>query len=504
MAIHSKECVTIELLHFEECVTFDVENSIYLTVYANAYMQVLLKRGINRMEKIFVLDTNVLIHNPQSIFAFDEHRVVIPIVVIEEIDQFKKGIDEKSRNARQIGRYLDSLRALGNLQDGVPTPHGGTIQITVNNEITSGSSQLFFLDRNDNLIIGTALYMQKKYPDAVVTLVSKDANVRIKADCVGIKADNFENDTIHFDEMYTGWENLEVSQDVYDEINTKHYIVNKFGEYFPNEFLRVYTKDKPEAVIITRYNKTLNIISVLAGYKGGEVYGLLPRNEEQIMALDLLLDDNVKLVSLSGIAGTGKTLLAMAAGLKKVVEDSLYSRLVVSRPIFPMGKDLGYLPGSKAEKFNPWMQPIYDNMDILLSLHDDNPTKYNGNGNGKGNGNDKLKKTSIFDFMDYGFIELEPLTYIRGRSLPNQYIIIDEGQNLTPHEMKTIITRAGKDTKIVLTGDPYQIDIPYLDSLSNGLSIAVEKMKHEDIVGHVTLSKGERSILADLAAKYFD
>jgi len=449
------------------------------------------------MEKIFVLDTNVLIHNPQSIFAFDEHRVVIPIVVIEEIDQFKKGIDEKSRNARQIGRYLDSLRAEGSLQDGVPTPHGGTIQVTVNNEVADAAKQYFFMDRNDNLIIGTAIYMQNKYPDAEVILVSKDANVRIKADCVGIKAENFENDALRFEELYTGWENLETDSAVFNELKEKHYIANTFGEYFPNQFLRVSDTDNPEEVILTRYNKTLNIISTLSGYKGGEVYGLSPRNEEQIMALDLLLDDKIRLVSLSGIAGTGKTLLAMAAGLKKVVDDSIYSRLVVSRPISPMGKDLGYLPGTKAEKFNPWMQPIYDNMDILLSLHDEKTPKENGNGK------DKKKQTSLFDFMDYGFIELEPLTYIRGRSLPNQFIIIDEGQNLTPHEMKTIITRAGKDTKIVLTGDPYQIDIPYLDSLSNGLSIAVEKLKNEDIVGHITLTKGERSQLADLAAKYF-
>jgi len=450
------------------------------------------------MEKIFVLDTNVLIHNPQSIFAFDEHRVVIPIVVIEEIDNFKKGIDEKSRNARQIGRYLDSMRSLGSLQEGVPMKHGGTLQITVNNEVTEAASKLFFLDRNDNLIIGTALYMKNKYPQAQVILVSKDANVRIKADCVGINAENFENDMLRFEELYTGWENLEVKQSVIDEINDKHYIANSFGEFFPNEFLRLHTAENPDKVILTRYNKKLNILNTLAGYKGGEVYGLLPRNEEQIMALDLLLDDNIRLVSLSGIAGTGKTLLAMAAGLKTVVEDSIYSRLVVSRPISPIGKDLGYLPGTKAEKFNPWMQPIYDNMDILLALHDDNPKKFNGNMK------DNRKKTSIFDFMDYGFIELEPLTYIRGRSLPNQFIVIDEGQNLTPHEMKTIITRAGKDTKIVLTGDPYQIDIPYLDSLSNGLSIAVEKLKNEEIVGHVTLEKGERSELADLAAKYFD
>lgn len=449
------------------------------------------------MEKIFVLDTNVLIHNPQSMFAFEENRVVIPIVVIEEIDQFKKGIDEKSRNARQIGRYLDALRTRGSLQDGVKTEKGGTIQITVNNEISSAAQQYFFVDRNDNLIIGTALYMKNKYPEAQVTLVSKDANVRIKADCVGINAENFENDALRFEELYTGWEDLTVSNEALTELNEKHYITNTFGDFLPNEFLRLHTAEHPEETVLTRYNKSLNIINILSGYKGGEIYGLKPRNEEQVMALDLLLDDDIRLVSLSGIAGTGKTLLAMAAGLKKVVEDSLYSRLVVSRPISPLGKDIGYLPGTKAEKFNPWMQPIYDNMDILLSLHEDN-SQQNGNGN-----RDKKKKTTLFDFMDYGFIELEPLTYIRGRSLPNQFIIIDEGQNLTPHEMKTIITRAGKDTKIVLTGDPYQIDIPYLDSLSNGLSIAVEKMKQEDIVGHVTLSKGERSELAEMAAKYF-
>ncbi len=449
------------------------------------------------MDKIFVLDTNVLIHNPQSIFAFDEHRVVIPIVVIEEIDQFKKGIDEKSRNARQIGRYLDSLRSQGSLQDGVKTQGGGTIQITVNNEVANSASQLLFLDRNDNLIIGTALYMQNKYPDALVTLISKDANVRIKADCVGINAENFENDALRYEELYTGWDSIEISQQALDELRAKHYIVNTYGEYYPNEFLRLNLTGNENETFLTRYNKSLDILSSLNGYKGGEVFGLKPRNYEQTMALDLLLDDNIRLVSLSGIAGTGKTLLAMAAGLKKVVEDSVYSRLVVSRPISPLGKDIGYLPGTKAEKFNPWMQPIYDNMDILLSLHDETNSANNGNLR------EKRKKTSIFDFLDYGFIELEPLTYIRGRSLPNQFIIIDEGQNLTPHEMKTIVTRAGKETKIVLTGDPYQIDIPYLDSLSNGLSIAVEKMKNEEIVGHVTLTKGERSELAEMAAKYF-
>lgn len=442
-------------------------------------------------KKIFVLDTNVLIHSPQSMFSFAEHRVVIPIVVIEEIDQFKKGVDEKSRNARQIGRYLDSLRKSGSLQDGVKTEHGGTIQVTVNTDVTEAASKLFFLDRNDNLIIGTALYFKQKYPKSVVTLVSKDANVRIKADCVGIIAENYETDTIKFEELYTGWESHEVDPSVFTELDEKKFIANSFGELYPNEFVRITSKENAELTRTLRYNSIHKSLYGLQNYNKQEIFGIKSRNFEQEMAFDLLLDDNVKLVSLSGKAGTGKTLLAMAAGLHKVVEEERYSRLVISRPIFPMGKDLGYLPGSKQEKFNPWMQPVYDNMDILLSAHDDS-----GVSKGK-------KKPSLEDFLDYGFLELEPLTYIRGRSLPDQFIIIDEAQNLTPHEMKTIITRAGENTKLVLTGDPYQIDIPYLDSQSNGLSVAVEKLKQELMIGHVTLEKGERSKLAEIAAKYF-
>jgi PhoH-like ATPase len=444
-------------------------------------------------KKIFILDTNVLIHSPQSLFSFAEHRVVIPIVVIEEIDQFKKGVDEKSRNARQIGRYLDSLRTRGSLQEGVPMDHGGVLQVTVNKDVSDTASRLFFLDRNDNLIIGTALYFKNKYPDSEVTLVSKDANVRIKADSVGINAENYETDNIKFEEFYTGWENVEVASDELSSIMDKAYIANSYGDFYANEFLRLKDKSDASRVKTLRYRQSHNSFYPLQHYTGQQVYGIKARNFEQEMALDLLLDDDVKLVSLSGKAGTGKTLLAMAAGLQKVVEDNKYSRLVISRPISPLGKDLGYLPGSKAEKFNPWMQPIYDNMDILLSLHED---KSHDNSKGK-------KKPSIFDFIDYGFLELEPLTYIRGRSLPDQFIIIDEAQNLTPHEMKTIITRAGENTKLVLTGDPYQIDIPYLDSQSNGLSVAVEKLKGEPLVGHMTLEKGERSKLADLAAKYF-
>ncbi|NLO12048.1 MAG: PhoH family protein [Candidatus Cloacimonetes bacterium] len=444
-------------------------------------------------QKIFILDTNVLIHNPQAMFSFDEHRVVIPIVVIEEVDTFKKGVDEKSRNARQIGRYLDSLRQQGSLQDGVPTERGGIIQVSVNQEVTEAASRLLFLDRNDNLIIGTALYFKKKYPDSEVTLVSKDVNVRIKADSVGINAENFETDTIKYDEFYTGWQAMEVASEVLSSLKSNKYISNIWGSYHPHEFVRFQDEADDTVIHTLKYMSSSNTFYPLQNYLGQEVFGITARNFEQEMALELLLDDTIPLVSLSGKAGTGKTLLAMAAGLQKVVEESRYSRLVISRPISPLGKDLGYLPGTKAEKFNPWMQPIYDNMDILLSLHDDK----------KGNSIKNKKRPSIFDYIDYGFLELEPLTYIRGRSLPDQFIIIDEAQNLTPHEMKTIITRAGENTKLVLTGDPYQIDIPYLDSQSNGLSVAVEKLKGEEMVGHMTLDKGERSKLADLAAKYF-
>ncbi len=442
--------------------------------------------------KIFVLDTNVLIHSPQALFAFEEHRIVIPIVVIEEIDQFKKGVDEKSRNARQIGRYLDALRERGSLQNGVNTDNGGIVQISVNSEVTDTASKLIYMDNNDNLIIGTALYFKNKYPESIVTLVSKDANVRIKADCVGVRAENYESDNVRYDEFYTGWSEDELNQDQYDTLVGDKYLPNTGDLYFPNEFIRFFLKGETDRTITTRFNKERNGFALLEHYQGQEIYNITSRNFEQDMALELLLDDEIKLVTLSGKAGTGKTLLAIAAGLHKVITEDLYKRLVVSRPISPLGKDLGYLPGSKTEKFNPWMQPIYDNMDILLPPSDK-----------KDSGDKNRKKTSIFDLIDYGYLELEPLTYIRGRSLPRQFIIIDEAQNLTPHEMKTIITRAGKGTKIVLTGDPYQIDTPYLDSVSNGLSVAVERLKHEEMVGHITLDIGERSPLADLAAKYF-
>jgi PhoH-like ATPase len=367
------------------------------------------------------------------------------------------------------------------------------------NDQIAKSGNMFFLDKNDNLIIGTALYFKEKFPEHDVILISKDTNVRIKADAIGITSDNFNDDAVNFEEMYSGFITLKVPQKQIDSYLSDGFMMAD-REYFPNQYIKLVSEEDPENEdnqILGRYYSQEKSIQMLKSYSlEQDIFGISARNLEQIMALDLLLDDDIKMVSLSGIAGTGKTLLAMAAGLQKVVEEDLYKRLVISRPISPLGKDLGYLPGTKSEKFNPWMQPIYDNMEILISNHQDYYHKDNVRVFGK-------KNVGLVDFLDFGFIELEPLTYIRGRNLPNQFMIIDEAQNLTPHEMKTIITRAGEGTKIVLTGDPYQIDIPYLDSQSNGLSRAVELLKNEDLVGHVTLQKGERSKLAEMAAKYF-
>ncbi len=446
--------------------------------------------------KIYVLDTNVLIHNPRAMFTFEDNTVIIPITVIEEVDNFKKGVDEKGRNARQIGRYLDALRVKGSLKDGVETKHGGIIQIVLSRNVSETANDVLITDTNDNLIIGTALYIKKKKPEKEIILVSKDANVRIKADAVGLKSSNFETDKINFSELYNGYIRKVVSKEEINEFKEQEFIKNSFGKIYPNQFVIFCLNKNSEDGLMARYSVENDTIYPIKFYTGQDLFGITSRNMEQTMSFDLLLDPDIKLVSLVGIAGTGKTLIALAAGLNQVIEENNYTRLVVSRPVSPLGKDIGFLPGTKKEKFNPWMQPIFDNMEILLSGKNEDEDNNNGKIFGK-------KHPKIDDYLDFGFIELEPLTYIRGRSLPDQFIIVDEAQNLTPHEMKTIITRAGEGTKIVLTGDPYQIDIPYLDSESNGLSIAVEKLKNEKMVGHITLTQGERSELADLAAKFF-
>lgn len=428
------------------------------------------------MRKLFVLDTNVLLHNPDAMKVFTDNEVVLPIDVIEELDIFKKDSDEKGRNARAVIRTLDELRTRGRLGKGVPLENGGTLRIAMHADVKG------LLDLSpevrDNKILMVAYDLQQK-GDKVI-FVSKDINARVKADAIGIKAVDFEKQKVDIDRLYSGWKELPVNSRDIDIFYKKKFLAVKEKESFPNQYFLLKDDADEKHTALARFSTRQNGMVPLKS-DISDVWGVKPRNKEQAIALDLLMDDNVKLVSLVGKAGTGKTLLALAAGLKMTIDGHFYKRMLVSRPIIPMGRDIGYLPGTKEEKLINWMQPIYDNLEYILTI--------------------RKRKEHIEDLIDSDLVQLEALTYMRGRSIPNQFIVIDEAQNLTPHEIKTVVSRAGNHTKMVLTGDPYQIDSPYLDSSSNGLSYAVEKMKGQPIFGHVLLTRNERSDLASLAAE---
>jgi len=346
-----------------------------------------------------------------------------------------------------------------------------------------------FLSLADNRILKVALCLAQEPDSGPVTVVTKDTNLRIKADAVGLKAEDYEKDTVSINELYSGETKLEIGPETLDEFYREGQMPapESYKEsLFPNQFVQLVDTANENHTALARFKPSKDVLVKIGDYKQG-IWGIRPRNREQSYALDILLDDDVQLISLVGTAGTGKTLLALAAGLEKVVEEGEYQRLVVSRPIYPLGRDVGFLPGDLEEKLDPWMQPIYDNLEFLM-----------GPSEGKAA---KGKHHKDFQHLaDMGLLEVEALTYIRGRSMPNRFLIVDEAQNLTPHEIKTIITRAGAGTKVVLTGDPYQIDNPYIDSSSNGLAYVAERFKHEEIAGHITLIKGERSKLAELAA----
>lgn len=436
------------------------------------------------MKKVFVLDTNVLLHDPKAILAFQDNDVVIPIVVIEELDKFKKGIDEIGRNARQVSRILDEYRQQGKLSQGVALAGGGNLRVELNHQSPEYLPHELIATKADNRILATALNL--KHDDQLpVILVTKDTNLRIKADAVGLRAEDFESETITIDELYSGEAEMAVDPGTIEEFYTRGELPPGNPGPYPNQFVLLKNSANSSQTALARYHQQRSALIPITGAKHG-VWGIGARNKQQQYALDLLLNDEIRLVTLVGKAGTGKTLLALAAGLEKTIESRSFLRLVVSRPVFPMGKDIGFLPGDIEEKLKPWMQPIRDNLDFLV-----------GSSSTPGRVKGKKDLQSLFDL---GMIEVEPLTYIRGRSMPNQYLIVDEAQNLTPHEIKTIITRAGEGTKIVLTGDPYQIDNPYIDSSSNGLTYVVERFKEASISGHITLLKGERSDLAELAA----
>ncbi|WP_028611241.1 PhoH family protein [Paenibacillus harenae] len=440
------------------------------------------------MKKIFVLDTNVLLHDPQAIFAFDDNEVIIPAVVLEEIDSKKRLADELGRNARSVSRLLDKMREKGHLHEGIELPGGGLLKVELNHRSFMRVQEMFGDMSNDNRILAVALNyhieQENEEEKRSIVLVSKDVLVRIKADVLGLQAQDYLSDQVVVSsDFYAGYMTLYVHPAVIDEFYTYRFLtVNNLHlstRLNSNEF--VILRDEMGTSKSALLKVSLDGVRLEPLFLSNDpIWGITARNAQQRMALELLLNDDIPLVTLTGKAGTGKTLLALAAGLLKTEDEHKYKKLLIARPVVPMGKDIGYLPGEKEEKLRPWMQPIYDNLEYLFD------TKKSGD-------IDKI-------LMGMGSIQVEALTYIRGRSIPGQFIIIDEAQNLTKHEVKTIVSRVGEGSKIVLMGDPEQIDHPYLDSISNGLTHIVERFKGEGISGHMTLEKGERSKLAQLAA----
>lgn len=428
------------------------------------------------MKKIYVLDTNVLLADPNALYTFEDNEIIIPSVVLQELDSKKKLMDELGRNARYVSRQLDRLKGKGKLHEGVTLPNGGTLKV-VSPPKESEVYDSFLNDSVDTAIVALANEIQKSNAKTNVIIVSRDVLVRVKADMYVISEDYLNDKVISAkDDKYTGFTELNVDGEDIDMFFKERKLISH--EKFPENHFVVLKCGQQSA--LTKFTNGY-LVPLYKYDEDKAVYGLFAKNFEQRLALDLLLDENIPLVTLSGKAGTGKTLLALASALSQSQDFDRYKKVLVARPIVAMGKDLGYLPGELSEKLAPWMQPIYDNLEFLFNCK----TK-----------EELTKLMAGYEDM----IQVEALTYIRGRSIPDQFIIIDEAQNLTQHEVKTILTRVGDGTKIVLVGDPEQIDNPYLDAYSNGLTYVIEKMKHLKESGHVTLSKGERSNLAQLAA----
>ena len=433
--------------------------------------------------KNYIIDTNVLLHDPNSLLSFADNHVLIPIEVIEEIDRFKRESTELGQNARTVSRMLDGFRGDGSLSEGVKLPNGGKLKIAFyKNGHSNNGDGGFNGNTVDNRILLLAASVQKAQPKNPTVLVSKDINLRIKADALGLLAEDYETDRVFITDLYTGMAEMSVSSDKMASFRANSELELETGKkYFPNEYCTLTDETNPKRTALTKVDATGTRLVPIIDCREG-IWGIKPRNREQHFAFDALLDDRIKLVTLMGKAGTGKTLLAMAAGLKRTVLDREFRRLVVARPTISMGKELGFLPGSLEEKLAPWMQPIHDALEMLSDLNMGHDHRRSG------------------DLMRSGSIVVEALSYIRGRSIANQFMIIDEAQNLTPLEAKTIITRVGNGTKIIFTGDPYQIDNPYVDSSSNGFNYVVSRFRDQAIAAHIELQKGERSELAELAA----
>ena len=437
------------------------------------------------VKRTFILDTNVILFDPLAINKFGHNNeVCIPLVVIEEIDRFKRDQTETGCNARHFSRVIDNLRNQGGLTNGVVLDSGGRLHLYVHDKTNVLKDCPIALNSNDNTILSCALFYKEQGHN--VTLVTKDINLRLKADFLKITAEDYGYKRDSFTDLYTGHREYSIDQDGLKQFEKNNFLPLSDEEIakldiYPNEY-----------VSFTPAQENNNFGRFCAHKKGivplskinERIWGIFPKNREQHFAIDALLNEHIKLVSLVGKAGTGKTLMAIAAGLEMTISQEKYGRLLVSRPIQPMGRDIGHLPGDISEKLGPWMQPIFDNMDFLFGQH-----RTEGSANYE-------------ELINHGLLHIEPLTYIRGRSIPGQYLIVDEAQNLSPHEIKTIITRAGEGTKVVLTGDCHQVDSPYLDEVNNGLVHALENLKKEDIVAHTLLIHGERSNLSEVASKY--
>lgn len=463
---------------------------------------VVQRQEVNMAVKNYILDTNVLLSDTSSLYAFEDNNVVIPLIVLEELDRHKSRHDEVGKNARQVARELDSLRQMGNLLSGVRLNQSGASGLISIASAKDGVSLIpieLRSDKADNFIIALA-YEKSRDPESAFVLVSKDINVRIKCDALGIPSEDYLKMRVTTDKenIYRGVMKLDATSDI---ISTFHedgglaITAEIFGDtrFFPNQF--VVLKDETAVggsrSAISRVVEQSDKPFLRPLFEPKDVFGLLPKNKEQKFAIDLLFDDGVKLVTLLGPAGTGKTLIACAAGLQQVQgvgggDSAIYNKLIITRPIQPLGKDIGFLPGTLEEKMEPWISPLKDSLNFLF-----------GNKGRAG----KRDESMLALHIQKKRIEVEALTYIRGRSIPGAFIIIDEAQNLSVHELKTIVTRVSEGTKIILTGDIEQIDNTHVDAYTNGLTYAIEKFKVYDIAGHVSLIKGERSQLATLASK---
>ncbi|MDI6757760.1 MAG: PhoH family protein [Endomicrobiia bacterium] len=430
--------------------------------------------------KTFVLDTNVLIHDPDAFLFFKNSEIIIPITVIEELDGLKRATDERGRAARAISRNLNALRNGGRLSDGVKLKNGSVLKIVLGAQ--SEKHLPFAASLADNRILSIVLDVQSQKKDEKVVFITKDINLRIKAEVLGIDAQDYEKEKVSVEDLYNGWREMEVADSDVDAFYAGKKMTAP-SDFLANECVVLKGKNSGSSAI-AKYNFREKSLRPLF-HQNASPWGLKPLNVHQKFAFELLLCNDINLVTLIGVPGAGKTLISLACGMQKVLEEKSYAKLFIARPVVPMGRDIGYLPGTKEEKLTSWMGAIYDNFEFLLEK--------------KSPGADISSKVSYL--FDTGALEIEALTYIRGRSLPNQYIIIDDAQNLTPHEVKTIISRAGSGTKIILTGDPHQIDNPYLDASSNGLTNLVERFKGQEMYGHITFNKTERSALAALASE---